>query len=161
MQLRFSLYWSTWWKTTKRIHKKSLSSNQICTNLNCMGFLQLWLIWIWRVICMCVCESKRVLAIKWRSSLFKDGATPHSDRKDTASSRTHMHTPVLEILQYTGQGKQNTPPSTSTHTHHVLAGICCLIHHISDLPLSPKLGLFSQITVQTDTVVSTFPREEW
>lgn len=35
---RFSLYWSTWWKTTKRIHKKSLSSNQICTNLKLYGF---------------------------------------------------------------------------------------------------------------------------
>lgn len=109
------LYWSTWWKTTKRIHKKSLSSNQICTNLNCMGFLQLWLMNLKSntSVCPCVCVSVCVkkgacdslhweiyICFLYREAKFKQAR---------ARTHPHMHRLVFEILQYRGREKQTHP----------------------------------------------------
>lgn len=136
---RFSLYWSTWWKTTKRIHKKSLSSNQICTNLKLYGFfLQLWLIWIWSqtrksvclfmraCVCTCVCVCAYVCSLylwnrvrccfllggKLNATLRQARLCMHTD----THRRAHTHTPVFDILQYRGWGGQNTlSPLVRTH----------------------------------------------
>lgn len=112
IQVRFSLYWSTWWKTTKRIHKKSLSSNQICTNLNCTGLLQLWLILLWRVVCvcLCVCVCARVRQSSSPSFIRKN---LHLAGRGVTNVRTHKHAhvSVFEILQYRGQENDIPPPS--------------------------------------------------
>lgn len=117
---RFLLYWSTWWKTTKRIHKKSLSSNQICTNLNCMGFLQLWLMNLKSNTSMCPCVCVHVCVKKGacdslhckrereRDFIYKEAKIQAGVRTHT-HTLTYIHTPVFVILQYRGQGKQSHP----------------------------------------------------
>ena len=56
------------------------------------------------------------------SFLFKDTEMPRSDRQDTACTLAHTCTHLcFEILQYRGQGKQNTSP-LHKYTHTSPAG---------------------------------------
>lgn len=75
----------------------------------------------------------------WRGG----GKTRHAH----TAARTDTHTPVFEILQYRGQGKQNTPPSPpQVHTRHLLAGeIVAKIHDASNLPVSQNPAFQSKL----------------
>lgn len=75
-------------------------------------------------------------------------------------ARHYMHTHTRLCLRfYSTEDRENEilPPSTSTHTSPAGRGL--LINSSSQR--FPKPCISVKITVQTDTVVSTFPREEW
>lgn len=98
---------------------------------------------------MCVWERRPILAfirqgdIRELSHLGKTGHAPNAD----------MYTLVLEILQYRGQGKQNTSPP-QIHSRNRLAEVC-------NLPMFLNLCFFSHNYFTDIHVVSTFPQEEW
>lgn len=88
-----------------------------------MGFLQLWLIWIWdeesyACVCVSVWVSMRLLMVTYflffsgYCDVTQMGKTPHVHTQ----THTHAHTCFWDFtVQRTGKTKY-FPPSTSTHT---------------------------------------------
>ena len=85
-------------------------------------------------VCVCVCGCKHAFVLLRQGDILLPAqgyryATLRMERQRMhAHTHTHthtLHTPVFEILQYRGQGKQNTSPPPQGHTRHLLAGVCC------------------------------------
>lgn len=134
-------------KDYKTNSQKSLSSNQICTNLNCMFFLTALAHMNLKssIHVFLGAQTHSCIWNKWRS-----GQSCHTWPK-LSMAQTHMHTLVLEILQYRGQGKQSTS-LPQIHSH--------ILQQVFKLPMFLNACLSVTITIQRH-VVSAFPQEEW
>lgn len=110
--------------------------------------------WIWNQtwVCVLVCVKKGACdSIHWNILLPVQGSQLQSRR-----AHTHTHTCVWHFtVQRTGKTNPSTSTCVTCWQGSADKFIMSAFSHVPDSKASVN------ITVQTDTVVSTFPREEW
>lgn len=102
-------------ETTKRIHKKSLSSNQICTNLNCVVFTALARMNLWKgSLYVCASGGHACFPLRQLTHLTSPARGYSNVFLEVGVVTRHIH--ICLIFYSTGDREKQTNRPVHKHT---------------------------------------------